>query len=160
MPTYAREKPITENDVRDIVAWADLAVTVEPEQQATAILWWQLPDFARGREVPYLVLGGHIRGSTKLYIQLHEVHHVRRGDTDERTTLVHTCALPQCEPAADMFAMMGLLDRYDFEQGAEWLESRLWEIAPLNDKGWREHRRTDLAPRLVRMRKLVDEWLD
>jgi len=53
-----------------------------------------------------------------------------------------------------------MLDEVHLGQGEEWVESKIREMVPLEDRGWQDYRIRDLAPRVIRMRALIDHYLD
>lgn len=122
--------------------------------QDLAYLTHPMPDGYRrlymSRYMPY---------EAAIYIELHECGHSLAGDADEPTILHFQGPLPEAEEVADLFALAGILSEEDCANGAEWAEKRIRELVPLDDRGWTQHRVRDLAPKAVRMRKLIEEWL-
>lgn len=93
------------------------------------------------------------------YIELHECGHVLAGDADEPTVLQFTGPLPEAEEVADLFALSGIIDAAEAEQGSEYVEALIRQRVPLDDRGWQKYRIPDLAPKVVRMRTLIEERL-
>jgi len=85
---------------------------------------------------------------------------VATGDADEPTELQFTGPLPEAEEVADLFALLGILDETDTDHGPEWVEHRIRELVPLDDRGWQVHRIPRLSVKVCRMRQLVKDWLD
>ncbi len=83
------------------------------------------------------------------YIQLHEVGHYLAGDLEEPTRFNFDGPLPEAEEVADLFALRGVLDAAELEQGASYIEGRIRELVPLEDRGWQTHRIPRLASRLA-----------
>ena len=93
------------------------------------------------------------------YIELHECGHCLAGDADEPTVLQFTGPLPEAEEVADLFALCGIIDSAEAAQGAAYVERLIRRRVPLEDAGWQRYRIPDLAPKVVRMRKLIEEAL-
>lgn len=89
------------------------------------------------------------------FIKLHELGHRIAGDTSEPIIFAFTGPLPEAEPVADIFALLGVLDEAETEQGAVYVEQRIREIVPLDDIGWQRFRVPWLAPEVCIMRKIL-----
>lgn len=89
------------------------------------------------------------------YILLHELGHVLAGEADEPMKMIFTGPLPESEDVCDLFALLGIVPTADIEEGGEWLESRIRELVPLDDRGWQVHRIPRLAGKLPRVREMV-----
>lgn len=94
------------------------------------------------------------------YIKLHELGHRIAGDTSEPIYFVFNGPLPEAEPVADLFALLGVLDEVDTDQGPEWTEARIRELVPLDDRGWQQFRIPWLAPEVCVVRALLKEAID
>ena len=94
------------------------------------------------------------------YLSLHEVSHILAGEATELTWVTFNGPLPEMEDRCDVFALTGLLDEADVRLGAEHVEGAIRELVPLEVPGWQTKRIPRLAPQVVRMRSLIDEWLD
>jgi len=79
------------------------------------------------------------------HVTLHEVAHVIGGDIEEPTIFVFDGPLPEAEEVADLFALLGILDAAELEQGPEYVEARIRELVPLDNYGWQTYR----VPRLA-----------
>lgn len=106
-----------------------------------------------------ILLNSELHRGTRSYVLRHELGHVAAGDADEPTTLHFTGPLPEAEYVADLFAFADLITRDDCAEGVDWVERRVRDLVVLEHKHW-YLRASELAPRLIRMRRLVDEWLD
>lgn len=93
------------------------------------------------------------------WIILHECAHVIRGDVAEPTIMQFTGTYPEWEYSCDVFAAAGLMDAVHMEEGAEWVEAKLRELVPIDDYAWQKYRIPELAPKVVRMRTLIEERL-
>lgn len=91
------------------------------------------------------------------YILLHELAHVLAGEADEPTKMIFTGPLPESEDVCDLFALLGIVPAADIEEGGGWLERRIRELVPLDDRGWQVHRIPRLAGRLPRVREMVSD---
>lgn len=93
------------------------------------------------------------------YIELHECGHCLAGDADEPITLQFAGPLPEAEEVADLFALSGIIDAAEAAQGADFVDQLIRERVPLEDYGWQKYRIPELAPKVVRMRALIEERL-
>lgn len=107
-----------------------------------------------------LVMSSALPAPVENYILLHETAHVLAGDAEEPMILQFSGPLPEAEEVADMFALAGLVNDIDCEQGSDWLEDRIRELVPLEDRGWQQHRVPRLANKMLRMRRLIAERID
>lgn len=154
VPSYARGRPAARSDVAALLRFFKVSVLRADLVDIPAIL--TPPIHGQHR----LVLDYAVGPTLALFIELHEVGHVAAGDADEPTVLRFTGPLPEAEEVADLFALCGILDDADCEQGAGWVEQRIRELVPLDDRGWQVHRIPRLAGKVVRMKELVREWED
>lgn len=97
------------------------------------------------------------------YIELHECGHVLAGDADEPTVLQFTGPLPEAEEVADLFALSSIITRADVMTAERWgtghIEFLIRDRVPLDDVGWQRYRIPDLAPKVIRIRRLIEERL-
>lgn len=159
VPEYARALPVTDRQIDRLAAAANLSVHTD-DFSVPAILTFP---FGEGGRLHYrLGLAQHLPIGVRRYITLHETQHIRAEDIGEDGPVVMHFRepLPVCEPTSDLFALLGLIDVVDVAQGVEWVEKRIRELVPLDDRGWQTYRIQDLAPRVIRMRRLIDEMLD
>jgi hypothetical protein len=94
------------------------------------------------------------------YIKLHEVAHALAGEAEEPERFRFTGPLPESEPVADLFALLGVLDEAETDQGAAFVEERVRELVPLDDVGWQRFRIPWLAPEVCVVRQLLKEETD
>lgn len=93
------------------------------------------------------------------HITLHEIGHILCGDAMEPTILRFTGPLPEAEEVADLFSLAALIDPVECEGGTDYVESLIRERVPLDNYGWQKYRIPELAPKVVRMRTLIEERL-
>ncbi len=153
IPDYGRGRPVTSSDVQNIAAVFNLEV-FRMRMQAPA----QLSSAIGGKY--YLGLRDDLSHEVENFIILHEAAHVLRGDVDEPTVMHFTGDYPEFEHSCDTFALLGIMDEIDLEQDVAWVEQRIRDTVPLDNYAWQKYRIPALAPRAIRMRRLVDEWLD
>lgn len=91
------------------------------------------------------------------YIKLHEIGHRLAGDLEEPTMFVFDGPLPEAEEVADLFAVVGILDRAEIGQGPEYVESRIRELVPLDNYGWQTYRIPRLAGRVCELVGWLEE---
>jgi hypothetical protein len=115
-----------------------------------------VPPFAGSR---WLFVARWLPSAVVRYLELHECGHCLAGDADEPTVLHFQGPMPEAEEVADLFALSALITDIDAEQGTEWVETRIRELMPFDDKGWQVHRVPELAPKVIRMRKLIKDYL-
>lgn len=154
VPNYGRGRAVSREDARRLADLFRVQVMRADLRDVPAVL--TPPILGRHR----LFLDERVGPDVAHFILLHETAHVATGDADEPTLLQFTGPLPEAEEVADLFALLGLLDEIDTDQGAAWVEDRIRQLVPLDDRGWQVHRIPRLAPRVCRMRELVKEWLD
>ena len=142
----------TAADVRQLLAAFNVDV-IRAEIDTPAILTPPV------RGIYRLVLSDTVNREVARHIQLHEVGHVVCGDASEPIFLKFTGPLPEAEEVADLFALVGVIDAAEAEQGAEYVEQLIRQRVPLDDRGWQKYRIPDLAPKVVRMRTLIEERL-
>lgn len=106
-----------------------------------------------------LLISRELHRATREYVVRHELGHVITGDADEPAVMHFTGHLPECEDVADLFAFLDLITREECDEGPEYVAERMRELVVLDYAPW--YLRLERLPvRLIRMRKLVDEWLD
>ena len=59
------------------------------------------------------------------------------------------------EDAADLMALLGIVDGSHIEEGGDWLEQKIKEMAPIDNYGWQTYRIPRLAKKLPRVREMV-----
>ena len=150
VPDYARGNGIRGGQVERLTAVFNLRI-----HRATSELPAVLTPPIAGKYRLYL--GSTLTRQAERFVVLHELGHVLAGDADEPTVLQFNGPLPQAEEVADLFALTGLVRREDCVEGTEWLQERIRELAPIDDPGWQVHRIARLAPRLIRIRRLLDQ---
>lgn len=89
------------------------------------------------------------------YVKLHEACHVVSGDIDEPTFMHFDGPMPMAEDAADLVALLGIVDPAHDDEGADWIEQQIRCLVPLDDRGWQVHRIPRLARKLPRVRDMV-----
>lgn len=103
-----------------------------------------------------LVLDTGLSKQAVKYLTLHEIGHILAGDAEELTVLQFQGPLPEAEPVADLFALSGMIGVMDCLAGVDWVENQIRKVAPINDRGWQEHRIERLAPKVVELRRKLD----
>lgn len=154
VPHYGRGQSVSRADVSLLSSFFKVQVMRASLRDVPAVLTPPI----RGRH--RLFLDESVGPDVALFIELHETGHVATGDADEPTVLQFTGPLPEAEEVADLFALLGILDEADTDQGPVWIEHRIRELVPLDDRGWQVHRIPRLATKVCRMRQLVKDWLD
>lgn len=140
VPSYGAGVPIATGDVRYLASSVGLEVHRAHEEMDTpAVL---MPPW-RGRY--RLVMASWVSPLVARHVTLHEIGHILTGDIDEPTILAFEGPMPEAEDVADMFSLVALLDGVELDQGPEFLETRIRELVPLDDRGWQVHR----VPRLT-----------
>lgn len=152
VPAYGNGKGLTRAEISHAADVFQLSVHRSPDLVVPAVLTPPLGGRYR------LILRSGLGPKVENYIRLHELAHIVAGDAEEATILRFDGPLPEAEVVADLVALMGLLDDADCAAGAEWVESRIRRLVPLDDRGWQLYRCADLAPKAVRMRALLREW--
>lgn len=153
VPDYGRGRPLTYSEVQRLAAVFNLEV-FRMDQDTPA----QLSPLIDGKY--YLALQCGLPHEVSTFITLHECAHILRGDVLEGTTMLFTGEYPEFEHACDTFALLGVMDQLDLGQDVSWVEQRIRELVPLDNYAWQKYRIPELAPRAIRMRQLVEEWLD
>lgn len=141
-------RPVKDSDIRSLMAVFNVDIT----QAALTIPALLFPP-AQG--LYRLVMQNGLPREVRRYIQLHELGHVLAGEAIEPTQLLFDGPLPESEDACDLFALLGIVPTADIEEGGEWLESRIRQLVPLDDRGWQVHRIPRLAGRLPKVREMV-----
>jgi hypothetical protein len=154
VPSYGRGRAVTRAEAAALMRLFNVDVLRGDLVDVPALL--TPPVHGRFR----LILDHRVGPDVARFIELHEVGHVATGDADEPTVLQFTGPLPEAEEVADLFALLGVLDELDTDQGPAWVEQRIRELVPLDDRGWQVHRIPRLAAKVCRMRNLAKEWLD
>lgn len=147
VPSYGLAAPIASADVCTLAEAAGLQIhTAAEEMVSPAVL---LPPW-RGRH--QLVLARWVSPLLERYVTLHEIAHVLGGDIDEPTIMAYEGPLPESEEVADLFALLGILDQAELEQGPEFVEQRIRELVPLDNYGWQTYRVPRLAGKVVELK--------
>jgi hypothetical protein len=153
IPDYARgAHRVTRAEVGELCAYNRIRIH-RVAMRTPAIL---TPPFGGAHR---LFLATWLHTGAELYVQLHENGHVICGDADEPTVLHFDGPLPEAEEVADLFALSGIVTASECAEGPAYVEQRIRELAPLEDRGWQVYRVPALAPKLIRMKRLIDEWL-
>lgn len=153
VPNYGRGVTPTGLEIDQLLAFGHIKLH-RANIDSPAIL---TPPFGGWRR---LIIAQWLPRAAAKYIELHECGHSLAGDADEPTFLQFQGPLPEAEEVADLFALAGIMTEADCSQGAGYAEQRILELVPLEDRGWRWHRVPRLAPMAVRMRSLMEDWLD
>lgn len=152
IPGYATGARVRWADVEKVLAFSRVKVHRE-NLETPAFLTPRLGGWHR------LYIASWLPRSVVEYIELHECGHVLAGDADEPLVLQFTGPLPEAEEVADLFALCGIIDAAEAGQGSDYVEHLIRQRVPLEDRGWQQYRIPDLAPKVVRMRKLIEERL-
>ena len=152
IPGYATGGRVRWRDVEKVLAFARVRVHRE-NLDTPAFLTPRLGGWHR------LYIASWLPRAVVEYIELHECGHVLAGDADEPMVLQFSGPLPEAEEVADLFALSGIIDAAEAAQGPEFVEGLIRRRVPLEDRGWQRYRIPDLAPKVVRMRKLIEEAL-
>jgi hypothetical protein len=143
------------------IRWADVERVLEFNGVRVHRSNLDTPAFLTPRFGGYhrLYIADWLPRSVVRYIELHECGHVLAGDADEPMVLQFTGPLPEAEEVADLFALSGIIDSAEAGQGSNYVEQVIRERVPLDDYGWQKYRIPELAPKVVRMRQLIEERL-
>ena len=82
------------------------------------------------------------------------------GDLEEPTMFVFDGPLPESEEVADLFALLGILDPAELEQGPVYVEDRIRQLVPLENYGWATYRVPRLATKVVVLWQLMTRRID
>lgn len=151
VPEYGQGR-VSAADVRQLLAAFNVDV-IRASIDTPAILTPPVANVYR------LIVADWVGPAVARHIELHELGHVLCGDAQEPTFLKFTGPLPEAEEVADLFALSGIIDAAEAEQGSEYVEALIRQRVPLEDRGWQTYRIPDLAPKVVRMRTLIEERL-
>lgn len=152
IPEYATGRRVRYADIERVLAFNRVKVHRD-NFEAPAFLTPKWEGYHR------LYIASWLPRAVVEYIELHECGHVLAGDADEPTVLQFTGPLPEAEEVADLFALSGIIGAAEAEQGSEYVEALIRERVPLEDYGWQKYRIPELAPKVVRMRTLIEERL-
>ena len=139
VPEYGAGRPVTSAEIDRMLRLHSMEVLRAPIG-VPADVWPPL------QGVVYVFVDDAVGPALLRYIKLHELGHRLAGDLEEPTMFVFDGPLPEAEEVADLFALLGVLDSAVLEQGAEFIEDRIRELVPLDDRGWQTYR----IPRLAR----------
>lgn len=151
VPGYA-VRPVRSAEVRDLAR----AFNLDVFRVATDIAAVLLPPIGG---LYRLAIQEGLGPDVVRHITLHELGHILCGDAIEPTILHFTGPLPEAEEVADLFSLAALIDDAECGQGAGYVESLIRRRVPLDNYGWQKYRIPELAPKVVRMRKLIEERL-
>lgn len=98
-----------------------------------------------------LVISRDLHPLVVRHITLHEIGHILAGDVDEPTFITWSGPLPPTEDLVDLFSLVALLDEAELGAGREFIETRIRELVPMQDRGWQVHRIPRLARKLARL---------
>lgn len=143
-------RPVRDNEIELLMNVFNIGITYAA-LTVPAIL------FPPAQRLYRLVLQDGLPFAVRRYILLHELGHVLAGEAEEPMRFQFTGPLPESEDVCDLFALLGIVPTADIEEGGEWLETRIRELVPLDDRGWQVHRIPRLARRLPRVREMVGD---
>lgn len=152
IPDYGTGRRPKGQEIDRLLAYSRIE-TIRTQQRTPAVL---TPPFDGTR---ILFLSRVLPYQAAIYIELHECGHAIAGDADEPTILHFQGPIPEAEDVADLFALSAIISDADCEMGAEHVERRIRELAPIQDRGWEQYRVAALTPRIMRLRSLIKEWL-
>jgi hypothetical protein len=149
IPEYGT-RALSEKEINRIAGVFNLAVHIT-DAEVPAILFPPIDGKYR------LSLDGLMPRAVRRYAVLHELGHILSGEAEEPMRLIFFGALPESEDVCDLFALLGIVPPEDIDEGEEWLEGKIRDLVPLDDRGWQVHRIPRLSKRLPRIRELVAE---
>lgn len=152
VPHYGTGEFVTGVDRDRLMSFAHVRI-IRGNYETPAVL---TTPFAGAR---WLFVARWLPAAVVRYLELHECGHCLSGDADEPTILHFQGPMPEAEEVADLFALAGVLSDEDAAQGREWVENQIRALVPLDDYGWQTYRVPELAPKMIRMRQLIREWL-
>lgn len=147
-PVYGARRAVADEEIDALINGFRIKVS-RPDMPDPAILSPPFRGFYR------LSIAAGLPRQVVRYIKLHEAAHVAAGDIDESTVMQFDGPMPASEDAADLVALLGIIDPVHDEHGAEWLEEEIRRSVPLEDRGWQKYRIPRLAKKLPRVRELV-----
>lgn len=148
---YGRGKPVTSLEIDRLLKAFHMRVLRADLVDIPAATWPQIGGITK------VFIDQAVGPELARYIKLHELGHRIAGDVDEPTSFAFTGPLPEAEPIADLFALLGVLDEAETEQGALYVERRIHELVPLDDRGWQQFRIPWLAPEVCAVRAILTE---
>lgn len=143
VPGYGTGRPASSRELDRLLAAGGLKVLRADLRDVPVDVW------PRTHGVIRIFVDHSVGPAVLRYVKLHEAGHWLAGDAEEPIAFAFDGPLPEAEPVADLFALLGLLDRAEIEQGPEYVDGRLRELVPLDDRGWQVHRIPWLARELV-----------
>lgn len=150
LPAYGSGRPATSAEIDHLLAVCSMEV-VRADISVPADVWPPIDG------VINVFVALHIGPAELRYIKLHEIGHRLAGDLEEPTLFVFDGPLPESEEVADLFALVGILDSAEIDQGPDYVEERIRELVPFDNYGWQTYRVPRLARKLVRVKELVQE---
>jgi len=150
IPSYGAGEPISTGDVRRLAEATGIRVDrARYPMDHPAVLTPPL------RGTHRLVVAPWVNPLVLRHITLHEIGHVLMGDIDEPTYLTWGGPMPEAEDLADLFSLVALVDDFECEQGVAFIETRVRELVPLEDRGWQTYRIPRLAKQVGRLKQEV-----
>jgi hypothetical protein len=149
VPGFGEGRAVSARQIDRLLRAHSMRVLRSDLADLPAVAWPEI----RGVVKVFIDLG--VGPAVARYVKLHELGHRIAGDVSEPTIFRFTGPLPEAEPVADIFALLGLLDEADTDQGPEWTERRIRDLVPLDDRGWQQHRVPWLAPEVCRTREML-----
>ena len=149
VPTYGTGRPATSYQIDRLLEACSMEL-VRANISVPADVWPEIDGVA------YLFVGPHVGPAELRYIKLHEIGHRLAGDLEEPTIFVFDGPLPESEEVADLFALLGILDAAELEQGPEYVEARIRELVPLDNYGWQTYRVPRLAGKVCTLSGGID----
>lgn len=151
MPNYGSGKPILSSSIDRLLASATMKVLRADLIDIPVHAWPRMQGIVR------VFVAENVGPLLLRYIKLHEYAHVVAGELEEPERARFTEPLPEQEPVADLFALLGIMDEAETDQGALYVEHRIRELVPLDDLGWQRFRIPWLAPEVCAVRALLKE---
>ena len=148
---YGRAGSVSSRQIERLLRAHTMKVLRADMVDVPAVAWPEI------RGVVHVFLDESVGPALARYIKLHELGHRIAGDVSEPIIFQFTGPLPEAEPVADLFALLGILDEAVTDQGPEWTEATIREAVPLQDRGWQLHRIPWLAPEVCRVREMLKE---
>lgn len=142
-------RPVTDAEIDRVLEVFNIAFAVGDMRGLPALL---LPPIAGLYRV---VADERQPAAVRRYIKLHELGHVLAGEGDEPVRMIFDGPLPESEDVCDLFALLGIVEEADIQEGGDWLEQKIRSLVPLDDRGWQVHRIPRLAKKLPRVREMV-----
>lgn len=149
VPTYGTGRPVRGSEVGELLAAGSFRVLRCDLDGIPADTWPPV------KGVVNLFIDVAVGPDLARYIKLHEIGHRLAGDLEEPTKFIFDGPLPEAEEVADIFALFGVLDAAEIEQGEAYVEARIRELVPLDNYGWATYRVPRLAGQVVTMKRMI-----